>query len=59
MQLQRTEVYEYTKVLGNSQYILLPFQPYKLYIIIIVVDSALPGILFCIVAEVCLSFVNN
>nr|BAJ87237.1 predicted protein [Hordeum vulgare subsp. vulgare] len=28
--IQRTEVYEYTKVLGNSQYILLPFQPYKL-----------------------------
>lgn len=27
---QRTEVYEYAKVLGNSQYILLPFQPYKL-----------------------------
>ncbi|GJM89963.1 hypothetical protein PR202_ga06195 [Eleusine coracana subsp. coracana] len=28
--IQRTEVYEYAKVLGNSQYILLPFQPYKL-----------------------------
>jgi hypothetical protein len=27
---QRTEVYEYARVLGNSQYILLPFQPYKL-----------------------------
>ncbi|KAG8094149.1 hypothetical protein GUJ93_ZPchr0012g20605 [Zizania palustris] len=28
--IQRTEVYEYAKILGNSQYILLPFQPYKL-----------------------------
>ncbi|ERN14089.1 protein transport protein SEC16A homolog isoform X1 [Amborella trichopoda] len=28
--IQRTEVYEYAKVLGNSQFILLPFQPYKL-----------------------------
>ncbi|XP_006646765.2 protein transport protein SEC16A homolog [Oryza brachyantha] len=28
--IQRTEIYEYAKVLGNSQYILLPFQPYKL-----------------------------
>ncbi|KAG8094147.1 hypothetical protein GUJ93_ZPchr0012g21251 [Zizania palustris] len=28
--LERTEVYEYAKILGNSQYILLPFQPYKL-----------------------------
>ncbi|VAI68405.1 unnamed protein product [Triticum turgidum subsp. durum] len=28
--IQRTELYEYAKVLGNSQYILLPFQPYKL-----------------------------
>ncbi|KAI4974223.1 hypothetical protein ZWY2020_047503 [Hordeum vulgare] len=28
--IQRTEMYEYAKVLGNSQYILLPFQPYKL-----------------------------
>ncbi|XP_022738983.1 protein transport protein SEC16B homolog isoform X2 [Durio zibethinus] len=28
--IQRTEFYEYSKVLGNSQYILLPFQPYKL-----------------------------
>ncbi|PAN26226.1 hypothetical protein PAHAL_4G356200 [Panicum hallii] len=28
--IQRTEVYEYARVLGNSQYILLPFQPYKL-----------------------------
>ncbi|KAL5199541.1 hypothetical protein ABZP36_020744 [Zizania latifolia] len=28
--IQRTEVYEYAKVLGNSQYILLPFLPYKL-----------------------------
>lgn len=28
--IQRTEVYEYAKVLGNSQHILLPFQPYKL-----------------------------
>lgn len=27
---QRTELYEYSKVLGNSQFILLPFQPYKL-----------------------------
>ncbi|MQL98712.1 hypothetical protein Taro_031425, partial [Colocasia esculenta] len=30
MQDQRTELYEYSKVLGNSQFILLPFQPYKL-----------------------------
>ncbi|WCJ25914.1 RGPR-related [Euphorbia peplus] len=28
--VQRTELYEYSKVLGNSQFILLPFQPYKL-----------------------------
>ncbi|XP_010538464.1 PREDICTED: protein transport protein SEC16B homolog isoform X2 [Tarenaya hassleriana] len=28
--IQRTELYEYSKVLGNSQYILLPFQPYKI-----------------------------
>ncbi|XP_068661776.1 protein transport protein SEC16A homolog [Aristolochia californica] len=28
--IQRTELFEYSKVLGNSQYILLPFQPYKL-----------------------------
>ncbi|AQK59752.1 Protein transport protein SEC16B-like protein [Zea mays] len=28
--IQRTEVNEYAKVLGNSQYILLSFQPYKL-----------------------------
>ncbi|GMH00615.1 hypothetical protein Nepgr_002454 [Nepenthes gracilis] len=28
--IQRTEVYEYAKVLGNSQFVLLPFQPYKL-----------------------------
>ncbi|KAJ8538683.1 hypothetical protein K7X08_029979 [Anisodus acutangulus] len=27
--IQRTEIYEYSKVLGNSQFILLPFQPYK------------------------------
>lgn len=27
---QRTELYEYSKVLGNSQFSLLPFQPYKL-----------------------------
>ena len=27
---QRTELYEYSKVLGNAQFILLPFQPYKL-----------------------------
>ena len=26
---QRTELYEYSKTLGNSQFILLPFQPYK------------------------------
>ncbi|KAK1304864.1 hypothetical protein QJS10_CPB11g00349 [Acorus calamus] len=26
----RTELYEYSKVLGNSQYALQPFQPYKL-----------------------------
>eukprot|EP00252_Welwitschia_mirabilis_P009474 TRINITY_DN2207_c0_g5_i2.p1 TRINITY_DN2207_c0_g5~~TRINITY_DN2207_c0_g5_i2.p1 ORF type:complete len:1751 (+),score=359.98 TRINITY_DN2207_c0_g5_i2:169-5421(+) len=28
--IQRTEVYEYGKNLGNPQYVLLPFQPYKL-----------------------------
>ncbi|KAL3685238.1 hypothetical protein R1sor_003260 [Riccia sorocarpa] len=28
--IQRTEVYEYSKVLGNSQFTLVPFQPYKL-----------------------------
>jgi hypothetical protein len=28
--LQRTEVYEYSKVLGNPQFILASFQPYKL-----------------------------
>ncbi|XP_040991416.1 protein transport protein SEC16B homolog isoform X1 [Juglans microcarpa x Juglans regia] len=28
--VQRTELYEYSKVLGNSQFLLLPFQPYKL-----------------------------
>ncbi|GMH26647.1 hypothetical protein Nepgr_028490 [Nepenthes gracilis] len=28
--IQRTELFEYSKVLGNSQYVLLPFQPYKL-----------------------------
>ncbi|KAL6181301.1 hypothetical protein ACLB2K_047956 [Fragaria x ananassa] len=28
--IQRTELYEYSKMLGNSQFILLPFQPYKL-----------------------------
>ncbi|XP_048230589.1 protein transport protein SEC16B homolog [Ricinus communis] len=28
--IQRTELYEYSKVLGNSQFMLLPFQPYKL-----------------------------
>ncbi|GMP95817.1 hypothetical protein CsSME_00044717 [Camellia sinensis var. sinensis] len=27
--IQRTELYEYSKVLGNTQFILLPFQPYK------------------------------
>ncbi|XP_011081258.1 protein transport protein SEC16B homolog [Sesamum indicum] len=27
--IQRTELYEYSKVLGNSQFVLLPFQPYK------------------------------
>ncbi|PSS11536.1 Protein transport protein like [Actinidia chinensis var. chinensis] len=27
---ERTELYEYSKVLGNAQFILLPFQPYKL-----------------------------
>lgn len=27
---QRTEIYEYAKVLGNPQSILLSFQPYKL-----------------------------
>lgn len=27
---QRTELYEYSKVLGNSQFLLLPFLPYKL-----------------------------
>ncbi|GLT65838.1 hypothetical protein SLA2020_382430 [Shorea laevis] len=28
--IQRTELYEYSKVLGNSQFVLQPFQPYKL-----------------------------
>uniref|UniRef100_A0A7N0U0X0 Protein transport protein sec16 n=1 Tax=Kalanchoe fedtschenkoi TaxID=63787 RepID=A0A7N0U0X0_KALFE len=28
--IQMTELYEYSKVLGNSQFVLLPFQPYKL-----------------------------
>ncbi|XP_019156012.1 PREDICTED: protein transport protein SEC16B homolog [Ipomoea nil] len=28
--IQRTELFEYSKMLGNSQFILLPFQPYKL-----------------------------
>ncbi|GMJ04790.1 hypothetical protein like AT5G47490 [Hibiscus trionum] len=28
--IQRTELYEYSKVMGNSQFVLLPFQPYKL-----------------------------
>ncbi|XP_039063477.1 protein transport protein SEC16B homolog [Hibiscus syriacus] len=28
--IQRTELYEYSKVLGNSQFLRLPFQPYKL-----------------------------
>ncbi|KAK1419057.1 hypothetical protein QVD17_28214 [Tagetes erecta] len=28
--IQRTEVYEYSKLQGNSQFTLLPFQPYKL-----------------------------
>ncbi|KAJ1375448.1 Sec16, central conserved domain [Sesbania bispinosa] len=28
--IQRTELYEYSKLLGNSQFILHPFQPYKL-----------------------------
>ncbi|CAN8267122.1 unnamed protein product [Cochlearia groenlandica] len=27
--IQRTELYEYSRTLGNSQYILQPFQPYK------------------------------
>ncbi|KAI4303252.1 hypothetical protein MLD38_038906 [Melastoma candidum] len=28
--IQRTELYEYSKVLGNSQFTLQPFQPYKI-----------------------------
>ncbi|KAL2233005.1 protein transport protein SEC16B homolog [Sesamum indicum] len=28
--IQRTEIYEYSKMLGNSQFVLLSFQPYKL-----------------------------
>ncbi|XP_057449820.1 protein transport protein SEC16A homolog [Lotus japonicus] len=28
--IQRTELYEYSRLLGNSQFILHPFQPYKL-----------------------------
>ncbi|KAG5088153.1 hypothetical protein JHK86_000765 [Glycine max] len=28
--IQRTELYEYSKVVGNSQFTLHPFQPYKL-----------------------------
>ncbi|KAL1559714.1 protein transport protein SEC16B [Salvia divinorum] len=27
--IQRTEIYEYSKTLGNSQFVLLSFQPYK------------------------------
>ncbi|GFP93063.1 protein transport protein sec16b homolog [Phtheirospermum japonicum] len=27
--IQRTEIYEYSKTLGNSQFVLLTFQPYK------------------------------
>ncbi|KAL8539743.1 hypothetical protein ACS0TY_001381 [Phlomoides rotata] len=27
--IQRTEIFEYSKTLGNSQFVLLPFQPYK------------------------------
>ncbi|EPS72645.1 hypothetical protein M569_02109 [Genlisea aurea] len=27
--IQRTEIYEYSKTLGNSQFVLHPFQPYK------------------------------
>ncbi|KAH7425052.1 hypothetical protein KP509_11G037700 [Ceratopteris richardii] len=30
LSIQRTELYEYAKFLGNPQFILLPFQPYKL-----------------------------
>ncbi|KAI5059305.1 hypothetical protein GOP47_0025624 [Adiantum capillus-veneris] len=30
MSIQRTELYEYAKALGNPQFVLLPFQPYKL-----------------------------
>ncbi|CAA2985307.1 Protein transport protein Sec16B [Olea europaea subsp. europaea] len=28
--IQRTEIHEYSKTLGNSQFVLLPYQPYKL-----------------------------
>ncbi|KAG9145163.1 hypothetical protein Leryth_008955 [Lithospermum erythrorhizon] len=28
--IQRTEIYEYSQALGNSQFVLIPFQPYKL-----------------------------
>ncbi|KAL8256214.1 hypothetical protein R6Q59_031281 [Mikania micrantha] len=28
--IQRTEVYEYSKLLGNTQFTLVPFQPYKI-----------------------------
>ncbi|GAB2274173.1 hypothetical protein Dimus_008941 [Dionaea muscipula] len=28
--IQRTELFEYSKVMGNSQFVLMPFQPYKL-----------------------------
>eukprot|EP00250_Pteridium_aquilinum_P021698 c25199_g1_i1 orf=455-5497(+) len=28
--IQRTELYEYAKILGNSQFVLVPFQPFKL-----------------------------
>lgn len=28
--IQRTEIYEYAKALGNSQFLLVPFQPYKI-----------------------------
>ncbi|MQL94309.1 hypothetical protein Taro_026969, partial [Colocasia esculenta] len=44
--IQRTELYEYSKVLGNSQFILLPFEPYKLvYAYILAEDGEFLGAL--------------
>ncbi|KAK4434985.1 protein transport protein SEC16B [Sesamum alatum] len=36
--IQRTEIYEYSKALGNSQFVLLPFQPYKFVYALMLVE---------------------